>query len=97
MTGKPNSVVNITIVDDFLNKREIKAKAPSQYMKKFVRQNDDIAEAMKSHLIGDLDEFGIQTDDYEIFLTKRTKWLLKEIAKRLPTFLEASDTRATKF
>jgi hypothetical protein len=59
-------------------------------MKTFVRQNDDIAEAMKSHLIGDLDEFGIQGDDYETFLAKRTKWLLKEVAKRLPTFPETS-------
>jgi hypothetical protein len=85
---KANSVVNITIVDDFLNKRVIKAKAPSQYMKKFVRQNDDIEEAMRSHLVGNLEEFGIETDDYETFLAKRTRWLLKEIAKRMPSFPE---------
>ncbi len=81
---KANSIINITIVDDFLNKREIKARPPSQYMKKFDRQNEDIAEAMKSHLIGDLDEFGVWTDDYETFLTKRTKRLLHEVTKRLP-------------
>ena len=83
---KANSIVNITIVDDFLNKREIKAKAPSQYMKRFVRENDEIADAMKSHLMGDLGEFGILTDDYQTFLTKRTRWIMHEIKKRLPPF-----------
>lgn len=88
---KANSIANITIVDDFLNKREIKAKAPSHYMKKYARQNEDINETMKSHLIGNLDEFGVWNDNYEIFLTKRTKWMLREIAKRLPPFPEAAD------
>jgi hypothetical protein len=91
---KANSIANITIIDDFLNKREIKAKPPSQYMKKFIRQNEDIAEAMKSHLIGDLATFGISDDDYETFLSKRAKLLLREIAKRLPTTPLASTATA---
>ena len=37
-----NHILNITIVDDFLNKREISAKAPSVYMKKFTKQNPDM-------------------------------------------------------
>lgn len=87
---KANSVANITIVDDFLNKREIQAKAPSVYMKKFMRQNEELTEAMKSHLIGDLDEFGILSDDYDRFVAKRSKWILHEIRRRLPACAEAT-------
>ena len=65
--------MNITIVDDYLNKREIGAKPPSKYMKTFVKENDELAETMKTHLIDDLEEFGIWSDDYEQFLTMRSK------------------------
>ena len=33
---KINHILNITIVDDFLNKNKIRAKAPSKYMKEFL-------------------------------------------------------------
>ena len=78
-----NSILNITIVDDFLNKREIKAKPPSQYMRRFQRHNEHIEETMKSHLIDDLDGYGIWEDDYDKFLTCRAKRLLREIQKRI--------------
>ena len=81
---KANSVVNIAIVDDSLNKKDIRAKAPSVYMKSFSKKNDDIANTMKTHLIGDLDEFGIMNNNYDLFLEKRGNWLLKEIRKRVP-------------
>ncbi len=78
-----NHILNITIVDDFLNKREISAKAPSVYMKKFTKQNPDIDATMKTHLIGDFEAFGIWEDDYEKFLKERAKMLNKEIRKRI--------------
>ena len=78
-----NHVLNITIVDDFLNKREIGAKAPSKYMEKFNKVNPDIVTSMKSHLIGDLDLFGIWDDDYDKFFENRAKLVSKEIEKRL--------------
>lgn len=49
-----NHIANITIVDDFLNKRMIRDKAPSKYMRQFKRHNNEMAETMQSHLI-DLD------------------------------------------
>lgn len=78
-----NHILNITIVDDFLNKREIKAKAPSVYMKKFSKQNENLDEDMKSHLIGDLSKFGILDDNYDKFLNERAKLLSKELQKRI--------------
>lgn len=78
-----NHILNITIVDDFLNKREIKAKAPSVYMKKFKRQNPHLDETMKTHLINDLDGFGIWSDNYEKFFENRAKAVSREVKKRL--------------
>ena len=78
-----NHVLNITIVDDYLNKREIKADPPSKYMDKFRKRNSQISETMKTHLIGDLDDFGIWTNNYERFLDRRADMLSKEIGKMI--------------
>ena len=80
---KINHVLNITIVDDFLNKRSIRDRAPSDYMAEFKEKNPHIASTMKTHLIGDLDKFGVESDKYDTFLTKRSKLLSKEIEKRI--------------
>lgn len=78
-----NHILNITIVDDFLNKREISAKAPSKYMHKFSRQNKKIDETMKTHLINDLNTFGIFEDNYKIFFNQRAKALSSEMKIRI--------------
>lgn len=78
-----NHILNITIVDDFLNKREIGAKAPSKYMSTFKKLNPDLDSSMKSHLINDLDDFGIWDDDYDVFFERRAKLVHKEIEKRI--------------
>lgn len=78
-----NHIANITIVDDFLNKREIKDKAPSKYMIKFEKQNNELKKAMDSHLISDLNNFGILNDDYDVFFNKRLENFSKELEKRL--------------
>lgn len=78
-----NNIVNITIVDDYLNKREIGAKPPSKYMKKFQDSNPDLAKTMKTHLIGDLDNFGVLDDDYATFIQERAKAISKQLEKRI--------------
>jgi len=78
-----NNIVNITIVDDYLNKREIGAKAPSVYMKTFKKANSNLAKSMRSHLIGDLEEFGITDNDFDRFLTARAEAISAEFKKRL--------------
>lgn len=78
-----NSVLNITIVDGHANKNEIRAKAPSRYMKKFSNENPSIESTMKSHLIDDIGKFGIWDDDYHVFLTMRGNRIVDEINKRL--------------
>ena len=78
-----NHILNITIVDDYLNKREIGAKAPSVYMKKFTQHNKEIDDTMKTHLINDIEGFGIWDDDYEKFFNNRAKAVSKEMKKRI--------------
>ena len=78
-----NHILNITIVDDFLNKREIAAKAPSRYMKEFSKHNKLITETMKSHLIEDLDFFGIWDDDYASFFHNRAIAVSEELKVRI--------------
>ncbi len=65
-----NHIVNITIVDDFLNKQTIKTKSPGIYMKKFNKQNADLKNTMKSHLI-DIAKDGVWENDYDKFFHKR--------------------------
>jgi len=77
-----NHIANITIVDDFLNKRQIGDKAPATYMKKFDKQNPDLVKTMKTHLIR-LNTCGIWDNDYELFFRKRCEYLSKELDKRV--------------
>ena len=42
-------------------------------MKEFESENPNLAETMSSHLIGDLDDFGILEDDYDRFIEKRSQ------------------------
>jgi hypothetical protein len=81
-TEKANCILNITLVDEYLNKRKIGAQAPSKYLKKFKRSNKNLEETMKSHLIN-LESFGVWHEDYQTFIEKRGERVLDEIRKRL--------------
>ena len=78
-----NVILNITLVDDYLNKRQIKAKPPSVYMKEFARTNKKLAGTMRTHLIDNLDDSGVWKDDYESFIEQRGQRVLKELENRL--------------
>ena len=78
-----NHVLNITIVDDFLNKRKIGSKPPSIYMKEFIEANPQLSETMKTHLIGESESFGIWEDNYEKFINARANLLSNEIDNRI--------------
>ncbi len=80
--AKANVLANITLVDDFLNKRVIRDQAPSKYIQKFEKENSKLKETLQTHFI-DLDSFGIREDDYETFLQKRAKKIADEILKRI--------------
>lgn len=77
-----NSLMNITFVSDHLNKRKIGANPPSVYIKEFSEQNEKISQTLASHFI-DLNGFGIESNDYNIFLKKRADRIYKELKDRL--------------
>lgn len=77
-----NCLANITLVDDYINKRVIKDKAPSIYIKDFLKDNPELEQSLKTHYI-DLKDFGILDDDYDKFLNKRASVLADEILKRI--------------
>ncbi|CAI8307539.1 MAG: Uncharacterised protein [Bacteroidota bacterium] len=81
--GNENSIVNITLVGADLNKRKIRAKAPSIYIQDFVDENEGLNKSIKSHLIDNIDEFGIYSDDYSVFLEKRAKSIFEALKKRI--------------
>lgn len=78
-----NSLINITLVAADLNKRKIRAKAPSIYVQDFWEVNEELPKSLKSHLIEDIDEFGILSDDYNIFLEKRAIAIYRELKNRI--------------
>jgi len=81
--GNENSLVNISLVSSNLNKRKIKANAPSIYIQDFLDENDELPTTLKSHLINDLDDFGIKSNDYLVFLEKRANMMFKELNDRI--------------
>jgi hypothetical protein len=78
-----NHIANITLVDDFLNKRVIGARPPSLYMKKFIKENSDIASSMATHLIKLDEKFGVLNDDYSAFFEARCRAISARLAKQI--------------
>ena len=86
-TGVPdkeiNNILNITIVDDYLNKKKMRDRPPSEYMKEFESSNRQLSRTMETHLIGDLGKFGVWSNDYQKFLDERADALSKAIRGRI--------------
>ena len=77
-----NHILNITIVDDHLNKNDIRAKRPSIYLNIFIAKNEDLETCLKTHLIN-LNEDGILEDDYKTFLYNRAERVSKILSKKI--------------
>lgn len=84
-----NRILNISLVDDFLNKRVIRAREPSDYMEEFYYSNDEYQESMRTHLINatydeddEANNAPIWSNDYERFLDERANEVVKLMKKR---------------
>ncbi len=77
-----NHIANITIVDDYLNKRKIRDRAPSDYLKDFKAHNPKLKCTMETHLV-DLDSFGVWNDDFDTFFDRRCEMIGKELRARV--------------
>jgi hypothetical protein len=78
-----NHIANITIVDDDLNKNKIRTKSPSDYMSNFRIENPKLNETMQSHLISDLEVFGIWDNDYGKFFNQRIKLISELLTEKI--------------
>lgn len=84
-----NHIANITLVDDFLNKNVMRAKAPATYIREF-RENDQLERTLRTHLIGNPETWGISSNQYEVFFSKRCKKLSAELKKLIiPTEVDS--------
>ena len=81
--GNENSLMNITLVSDKLNKKKIGSKAPSDYIEEFSNSNELLEETLKTHLIEGIDKFGISSDDYSLFVKERAKLINRKLESRL--------------
>ena len=77
--SRNNSVMNIVLVDDYLNKRKIKARPPSEYVREFASENPNIEEVLNSHYISSPEEMGIYANNYEVFIEKRAELIAKAL------------------
>ena len=78
-----NHIGNITIVDDFLNKRSIRNRAPSKYISEYMAKNADLEKALNSHLISTVPGWGVLEDEYQTFFQNRLNWFSKELKGRV--------------
>lgn len=79
---EPNHIANIAMVDDYLNKRRIGSRAPSDYFREFREVNSDFEETMASHLI-DPESSSIWENQYDRFFRERCTALSREIRARI--------------
>jgi hypothetical protein len=52
-------------------------------MEEFAKSNTGLRQTMQSHLINDLETFGVWSDDYETFLRKRAEAVSEDLKTRL--------------
>jgi hypothetical protein len=81
--AEPNLISNITLIDGYSNKHKIGKKPPSDYISKFSEDNSQLGNTLKTHLINDVKVFGIDSDDYDVFVDKRSCEISKSLTKKL--------------
>lgn len=69
---EPNLIANITLIDGYSNKHKISKKPPSEYIGGFSDDNELLGQTLGSHLIFDREEYGVDADNYELFIDKRS-------------------------
>lgn len=86
---EPNLLANITLIDGYSNKHRIGKKPPSAYIGKFAKSNKSLAKTLRTHLIDDLDTFGVRSDDYEQFIERRAKAIALALNVKLLSMTQA--------
>jgi hypothetical protein len=91
---KPNLIANITLIDGYSNKHGIGKKAPSKYIGKFAKSNKSLSETLQTHLIKDIDSYGVTADDYDRFIKRRAKAIASALNVKLMSMTVAQAVAA---
>jgi len=91
---EPNLIANITLIDGYSNKHRIGKKSPSEYTGKFAKTNDALAATLRTHLIRDIASYGVQTDDYDLFIQRRSKAIALALNVKLMSMTAAQALEA---
>ena len=91
---EPNLIANITLIDGYSNKHRIGKKSPSTYIGNFSESNSGLADTLQTHLIYDIDGFGINGDDYDKFIYRRAKAIALALNVKLLSLTSAQALEA---
>jgi len=81
--AEPNLIANITLIDGYSNKHRIGKKSPSSYVGKFAKTNKSIAKTLQTHLINDMESYGVKDDDYYTFVSLRANAIASALNVKL--------------
>lgn len=89
-----DNICNIILQDASTNQVDIGNRRPSDYIDEFARINSELKRTLEDHLIFDINDYGIPTDDFYTFIKKRAVAFIEEIKTRLMV-IEADSIDAT--
>ena len=78
-----DNICNIILSDAATNQIDIGNQKPSVYIPNLTKDNPDIGETLKNHLIDNIDDFGILQDNFNLYIKKRAQSFIKELKSRL--------------
>lgn len=93
---EPNMIANITLIDGYSNKHRIGKKAPREYIGKLAKNNKELPETLHTHLIKDMDAYGVNTNDYDTFIQRRSKAIALALNVKLMSMTRAQAAEAEK-
>ena len=73
-----DSIVNIVFAPAIVN-WEMSDRAPSEYLGEFKKENKELDKVLESHLIKNEIEFGLDKDNFDLFLNKRAESIEKAL------------------
>lgn len=92
---EPNLIANITLIDGYSNKHRIGKKPPSVYIGKFAKSNRSLTKTLRTHLIDDLDTYGVRSDNYEQFIDRRANAIALALNVKLLSMTQAEADAAS--
>lgn len=94
--AEPNLIANITLIDGYSNKHRIGKKPPSSYIGKFAKTNKSMAKTLRTHLINDMESYGVKGDDYYTFISRRAKTIASALNVKLMSMTSAEAAAAER-